>query len=282
MFFFISWIQGFGQINTTVKVSADRTNILIGEQIQLIFEASIPEQEPIRFFNIDSIDHFEILEKNKIDTSNTPGGTILRQRLLVTSFDSGHWVIPRFFLYENLYTDSIAVDVGFSAFDPQQDYHDIKGIIEVNPEDEKKQWWFYAAGAFVLLVLILIFLLRKKKKTIARPQVVQIDSYKEAMEQLEKIRKNKPAPKEYYSRLVDIFRLYIFRKKGILSLQKTTDDLVLQLKKIGLNNEQHSELSQALKLSDYVKFAKYDPEKKDDIIIFEVIKSSIESIERIN
>ena len=48
----------------------------------------------IRFFQLDSLPHFEFLNKQKIDTTNTGTGTVLSQVIRITSFDSGHWVIP--------------------------------------------------------------------------------------------------------------------------------------------------------------------------------------------
>ena len=84
------------QSKTTVKATIDRSQILIGEPIRLTLEADIPEHEAIRFFQYDSIPHFEFLNREKIDTSNTGSGTILTQVVRITSFDSGHWVIPAF------------------------------------------------------------------------------------------------------------------------------------------------------------------------------------------
>ncbi|HEY6064151.1 MAG TPA: hypothetical protein VIV35_11110, partial [Chitinophagaceae bacterium] len=81
-------------------------------------------------------------------------------------------------------------------------------------------------------------------------------------------------------RLTDIFRLYIFRKKGILSLQKTTADLILQLRDLPFSKEQFDKLSQALRLSDFVKFAKYVPAADDNRNCFEEIRNSIMTIEK--
>jgi hypothetical protein len=269
------------QQKTSVKVTADRNKILIGEPIQLTLEANIPENEPIRFFTIDTLPHFEFLDKQKIDTSNTSDGTALKQIIRITSFDSGHWVIPAFVLGENISTDSIPVDVVFSDFNPEQDYHDIKDIIEVKPEKEKKKWWlWYAIGGAAVLAILLIYLLRKKKPAVKSAEPV-IDPYEEAMQQLEKLRNERPAQKQYYSRLVDIFRVYVDKKKGIHSLQKTTDDLVVQLKAIPVSKEQFEKLSQALRLSDFVKFAKYIPASEDDRNTFDTIKKTIADIEQI-
>ncbi len=267
------------QSKTTVKATIDRSQILIGEPIRLTLEADIPEHEAIRFFQYDSIPHFEFLNREKIDTSNTGSGTVLTQIVRITSFDSGHWVIPAFRFGENIVTDTLPVDVVFSPFNPEQPYHDTKDIIEVTPEEEKKKerWWYIVAGA-VLLLLLLIYFLRKKKKTVIAPVHQPIDPYKEAIEQLEKLQREKPEAKQYYSRLVDIFREYIAAKKGIHSLQATTYDLVGQLKNLGL--PQFEELSRSLSLSDFVKFAKYIPSAEDDKDTFTVIFKSIQQIEQ--
>ncbi len=269
------------QSGTTVKATVDKNQILIGEPIQLRLEVNIPENESIRFFSIDSIAHFEFLHPGKIDTTNTSNGTRLIQIIPITSFDSGSWVIPSFSLTESLRTDSIPVDVGFSPFNPEQPYHDIKDIIEVEPAKKKQQWWWYAAGAGVVLLILIIYLLtRKKSVLIAVPKAV-VNPYEEAMKQIAAIERNKPEVKQYYSELTDVFRLYIFQKKGILSLQKTMDDMVIQLKGLNMNKERFDQLSQALRLSDYVKFAKYIPGPEDDRMLLDTIKKSIQDIEQL-
>lgn len=269
------------QSKTTVKATVDKNKILIGERIQLRLEADIPENEAIRFFIIDTIPHFE-LDKQKIDTSYNNEGTSLKQVISITSFDSGHWVIPAFSLGEKIITDTIPVDVAFSPMDSTQDYHDIKDIIDVKPPEEKKKWWLWYAigGGTLLVILLLIYLLRKKKPVVAAVAPV-IDPYEEAMKELDKLQKEKPGQKQYYSGLVDIFRIYVYEKKDIHSLQKTTDDLVIQLKGIPLAKEQFEKLSQALRLADFVKFAKYVPSNEDDRSTFDTIKKTINEIEQL-
>ncbi len=63
-------------------------------------------------------------------------------------------------------------------------------------------------------------------------------------------------------------------------MQKTTDDLVLQLKQIGLERNQFDNIAQALRLSDFVKFAKYKPSIEDNELFLKSIKNGIEEIER--
>ena len=268
------------QIKTVVKATVNRTQILIGEPITLTLETDVPEHEPIRFFQLDSIPHFEFLHRQKIDTVNTGSGTVLTQVMQITSFDSGHWVIPSMSLGENLATDSIPVDVGFSPFNPDQPYHDIKEIIEVTPEEKKEQikWWYFVAGAVALLLILVLVFRRKKKPT---PVVVQTppDPFKEAMEQLKKLQAEKVDAKQFYSRLTDIFRIYVFEKKGIHSLQNTTHDLVGQLRSLNIPKDQFDQLEQGLMLSDFVKFAKYVPSPDNDKYVFDIIVGTIQQIE---
>jgi hypothetical protein len=266
-----------------VRATIDRSQILIGEPIQLRIEADIPESQPISFFPVDSIPHFEFLSVEKIDTTNTANGTVLSQLLRITSFDSGHWVIPSFVLYGKIGTDSLPVDVGYTPFDTAQPYHDIKDIIEVNPAEEKKkpdQWMYPAAAALLLLIIILILVLRKKKKPVVKLAEPPPDPYKVATEALRQLLAKKSEAKQYYSGLVDIFRQYVFDKKGIHSLQQTTDDLVTQLRELNIPKDLFERLAQSLRISDFVKFAKYVPSPDDDKNSFATIKESIDLIEQ--
>jgi hypothetical protein len=279
-FLFFS-IVSRSQDKVSIRVSSDKNKIVIGEQIHLSLEADFPAHEPMRFFTVDTIPHFEILERKKIDTIDKNHGIKLSQSLTLTSFDSGHWVIPSFELAGDkpMVSDSIPIDVGFSPFDPNQDYHDIKDVIDVKPTPKKKEdWYWYAAASAILLAAMIYFLTRKRKK-IAVSKVPVVDPFTEAKQELEKLRKENLSSKLFYTRLVDIFRVYLSRRKGIESLQKTTDDLVVQLKPLKLPEEDFTRLAQALRLSDFVKFAKYEPAENDKQDSFAAVKASIESVE---
>jgi hypothetical protein len=264
----------------TVNASVDKNKILIGEPMQLTIEASFPLNTKTSFFNIDSIAHFEISGVPAIDSTSTDKGVTIRGVYKITSFDSGHWVIPSFALAKKIKTDTIPVDIMFSEFDPKQDYHDIKDIIEIEQE-EKKNWLSYAVAGGVLLLLLLYFLLRKKKQPAPVIAAAPVNAYEEAMKQLDLLEKENLSSKHYHTKLFDIFRLYVYRKKNIQTLQKTTDALVMQLRGIFTDTENYNQLQQALRLSDFVKFAKYESTKEDNTSAFNTIKKSIQLIEQL-
>ncbi len=283
LLFAAAGLSAVAQPATTIKATVDKNRILIGEQALLTIEVQIPEKEPIRFVSIDSMAHFEWLDKPVTDTQGNSTGTLLRAVYRITSFDSGHWVIPPFELSGGLKTDSIPMDVVFSDFDPKAAYHDIKDIMEADPEKKKNEWWWYAAGGGVILLLILVYFLRKKKPVVAEVKVEPLISpFDEAMAGLKKLQTENADAKIFHTRLADIFRLYLFRKKGMLSLQKTTDDLVLQVGLLGLSKPAFDELAQALRLGDFVKFARFVPAATENIKAFDRVKKSIEEIEQLN
>lgn len=276
--FFVQLI--FAQGGSTIKASVDKNKILIGEPIELTIGIYLSPESGKQFTTIDSIDHFEFLEKIKIDSSRNKGGVNITGVYKITSFDSGHWVIPSFYLSQDVKTDSIPIDVMFSDFDSKQPYHDIKDILEVKQAKRKIDWWWYVTAGAILICLLILYYKRKKAQPTLNPQFV-ISPYEEAIKHLNALEKDKLGSKQFHSALIDIFKVYVFRKKGILSLQKTTDDLVVQLKSLNLNKEQFDKLSQSLRLSDFVKFAKYIPAIEDDRNSFNEIKNTIMVIEKL-
>jgi hypothetical protein len=267
------------QVSPSVTVSVDKNTILLGEPFLLIVEVRIPEKTGTRFGLPDTITHFELLEEPAIDSFRENGVATFKGRYKLTSFDSGRWVIPSFPVSASVKSDTIGIDVVFSAFNPEQPYHDIKDIIEVTPQGKKYRWWYAAAGVLVLAAAAVYFFRKEKTIPVVKP-VLHMDPYAEALHQLEQLRENRPDSKAYHSALTNIFRLYVFRKKGILSLQKTTDDLILPLKNLGLPKEDFERLTRSLRLSDIVKFAKFNPTAAENEKSFNEILNAIKTIER--
>src|ERR1700753_4019105 len=120
-----------------IQASVDKKKIVIGEPLHLRIDVTVPDNILFAWPGLDSIPHFEWLDKGKIDTTVRPGERSYRQYLTITSFDSGAWSIPRLpFLAggQKVSTDSIRISVGYTKLDPGQDYHDIREIIDVpNP-----------------------------------------------------------------------------------------------------------------------------------------------------
>ena len=174
----------------------------------------------------------------------------------------------------------IVLDVVYtSPWNPNQPYHDIKGIVPVK-QPGRSTWWWYVIGLAVLVALFLLFFPEGKKE-----KAIELDrnAYRKAMQQLEKLQKDGIASanvKQYYTDLINIFRGYLKGAKGIQSFSKTTDDLNIQLQ--ALKIPEYNQLVQTLRLSDLVKFAQYKPEVNMNQEAFNIIKQSITTIEHQN
>ncbi|MGH2554061.1 MAG: hypothetical protein ACRDEB_10105, partial [Chitinophagaceae bacterium] len=125
------------QGGATIKASVDKNKILLGEPVLLSIEVYYSSESEKKLVEIDSIPHFEFLGKPVIDTIEQKNGMRIRSNFKITSFDSGHWVIPSFVLTSSAMTDTIPVDVVFSDFDPKREYHGLKEIIELPPPKKK-------------------------------------------------------------------------------------------------------------------------------------------------
>jgi len=260
----------------SIKASVEKKMILIGEQVNLHIVVSSPNPQLLSLPQIDTIPHFEILFKSDPERA----GNSIRQTYRLTSFDSGHWVLPAFTVAGRHSSDTIHMDVVFSDFDPNQDYHDIKDIVGVNLPGMADWIWWIIIGAAVFLLLI-IWLIFKRRKPVKK-DAPAVDAYEEAMQRLNELKGLKLPDRQLFSEIVDVFRLYVFRKKGILSLQKTTDDLVLQLKDTGIQSDNFSQLTQALRLADFVKFAKYQSTEEDRRSTLNIIGRSIDEMEKLD
>ena len=283
--FFLA-IHIFLQAQVYVKASVDKNRVLIGEPITFTLEAYIPLGEQVTWFTLDTIPHFEYLKKPLRDTVESIEGKKITQVMTITSFDSGQWEIPQLelkVLKQSYYTDTLLIDVGFAPFDREADYRDIKDIIEViNPNTRYIPW---VIGASVLLSLgLIVYLLWNRKPEIVetKKEVHKLSPFEEAMQALTALRQ-KGFPqngqvKWYYTELNDILRVFVSRKLNIATMEKTNEELILQLRQLNLSRDSFTQLAQALRMSDYVKFAKYQPGASDNEKNYEIIQSAIQTL----
>jgi hypothetical protein len=276
------------QAQVLVKAYVDKDNILVGEPIQLSIEARFPLGETVNWFNLDSIPHFEYINKGTRQDTNDVDGKKQIQTITLTSYDTGQWTIPRFTISidgKNYSSDSLSVKVRYNdGFNAEEDYREIKETEEVSlPFDRKKL--YYIIGAVVLLAILLIYLFNRKKKKKESPIVqASVSPYEAAMNAIDGLKKQKPVgqveTKSFYTSLNDILRNYLSEQWKVSTKEKTNEELILQLKSYQLNSEQFTQLAQSLRLADFVKFAKYLPQDSDNEKALEVTESAIKQLHK--
>jgi hypothetical protein len=79
----------------------------------------------------------------------------------------------------------------------------------------------------------------------------------------------------------DTLRIYLSRSMGLATMERTNEELILQLSRLEMGKESFTHLAGTLRMSDFVKFAKYIPDVYDNERNLEVIRSSIVLINEI-
>lgn len=283
LFLTISFITIFffaGAQKLSISTTVDKESILIGEQFTLTVKAeNLPAGA--KWLTLDTLPHFEILERSKIDSTLNGSRLGLRQTFTITSWDSGAWQLlaapPAGIIGNN---KQIVINVTHTPMDYAQDYHDVKDILEVQ-KPARTTWYWYLIGLLLLILLFLLFFPRGKK--MQRPNFVpDLTIYQLSLKRLDALRGKKGEDaKVFHSELVAIFREYLAKRKGIQSYSKTTDDLAVQLTDLRLPATIYQPMLQSLRLSDLAKFARANPAPSENERSVDIIKKSITVIEEL-
>lgn len=259
---------------------ADRSRITMGEPVKIWLEAKLPYQAAVKWCTVPSvIGTFEVIEMNKPDTVSRSGLINISQQLLITGYDSGRWPIAPFTIF--IGELPIKTDTLFITVEPVKlignDYRPLKEIQKV-PARESNYWpWkLFLIGLIVALLALYVF---KKRKGPRQVVSLQEGASERARKRLAKLQQTIPvAPQQqigFYTELMDIFRDYLSESKGIYSKQKTSAQLLEELKQRTELGSCYTNLAIVLRRCDFVKFAKYiapDEEQGNSIhILFNAI-----------
>lgn len=268
--------NGFAQNEAKVTSRTDANKIMIGDQLRLFIEVQHDNTKSrVQWAYIpDTFNHLEVIEKGRIDTVKKGDIVTYKQRLLVTGFDSGMYMIPAlvFPVIPNngtsytVQTDSFALLVQTVAVDTSKGFKGIKGIMEV-----KSTWmdyiWLIAGGILfiLLIVFVILYFVRNKKAPapVIVPQGPKETLQEKAIRMLREVEQQelwqKDKVKEYYTQLTDVLRLYIEERFRTPAMELTTDELLYSARKHKEMHAQMELLSNILYTADLAKFAKAQP-----------------------
>lgn len=271
-----------------LTLSVDRNSILLGEHFRLEVKLTAPAGATISNWPVvpDSVNHLEVIERGKVDSIRQGDKMIYQQQVTMTGFDSGHWVIPAMAVAVNgkeVKSASTAIDVQNIKL-TGSDYNDIKEIIEVEPPGpDWKKILLYVLGVALILALAYYWWKNRRARPVVAKPVSRGAAYEEAMKALAALKQDnlleKGEMKKYYTRLYDIYRVYLEGVTGMSTVHKTTDDLLLIMKPM-LSGQMMSSAAEVLRIADAVKFAKYIPPREEGSRSMENIRQSIDELNR--
>jgi len=255
-----------------VKAKLDTNEALIGDQIGLELSVlqSANDTVLLPIFENKLTDNIEVIEQFAPDTLKQINGTLeIKQKVLITAFDSGQYVIPHIpFLYVNdtLKSNALLFKVNTVPIDTTKAIKDIKGPYEAPVSLAEIFPWVFGGLGLILLILLLIYIIRKiiRKEPFIRKvkplEPAHVIAYRDLKKLKEQNLWQKEKIKEYYTELTDILRKYLWNRYAIRTLERTSDEILQSLKNSPFYDEQpYLLLKDIFYLSDLVKFAKFKP-----------------------
>ena len=268
-------LGAMAQSRSPVSVSLDQDTIPLGGRAVLTIEVD-PMGSPMTWPVIgDTLNaHIEVVHVGDLDT--TEDMRVVR-RLALTSFDSGYWAVPPFSFTigtRQEQSEALLLHVKGVHLDSAAVPADIKPIYE--PPFSmlwfmRAHWkWFAGGGAAVLAVALVLLLLRRTRREKPEKEAPSItvplhERVLAALDALDRERLwQQGEHKAYQSRLTDLLRGYIEERFQVPALERTTDDLLHELRVSPLGSEQQKLLANMLRLADLVKFAKAQPAPQEN------------------
>lgn len=273
----LSFLQGtklYAQ-QTLIDVSIDSAAILIGEQtvLHLTVTTDNGKNVIVPIPNDTLMTGVEVLNIAKADTTVIDNNRLLiKQDILVTSFDSSLYLLPPFKVIDQtdtIYSNQVALKVSTIPvnIDKPDEFNDIKDTWD--PRFVLADYYLLIYGvlfACFLICLIGYILKRLRNRQSIIPfkkQEPKLPPFEMAMKELDEIKQQKlwqqGRNKEYYTLLTDTLRKYMVNRFGINAMEMTSGEILELIRLESEANSSYNSLKQILELADFVKFAKLHP-----------------------
>jgi hypothetical protein len=274
-----------------VNVSAvfDTSRICLGDQINFTVTVDKPVSYllSVPVFRDTLQKNIEILNGPVTDTSFLKDGRIrIREKYLVTSFDSGRYQISPVYAemrsetgIKRFYSDYALLEVSRVKIAPADTASKILDIIKPYKAPltigEILPWvlliLLVATGIWFLVRYIRKIMLKKSgEEPVINPDPAHIIAFRELEKLKEEKLWQKGEIKKYYTRLTEIVRQYLENRFRIFSMELTTVETLAELTKTGFKeDETYRILRTVLTGADLVKFAKYNPEPPENELHYE-------------
>ncbi len=276
----------------TLKSTIDKKEVLIGESVNINFEINTSEKFNLIFPNfLDTLGHFEVISKSKIDTIKNEKNIVYKQNIKLITFDTGYYQIPsikilyhlkndksKFIDYRSVSTNEYGVAVNAMKVDTTAAFKDIKPLIDAPFSIWEIIEYIYVGIGLIILLIVAYYVYKKyyKNRVVEKeelPYDPKIPADVLAIEALRKLEKDKVWQndefKEYYTRLTDILRIYILRVFEFEALDMTSSEIIDNIKAKSIAEELVSKLNYILTNADLVKFAKEKPYSDINIKVLE-------------
>jgi hypothetical protein len=285
-------VNSYGQ-KPIPTAELDSTLLLIGDQVRLKFQLDCHKDQEVFFpaFRDTIIKGVEVVQTFPVDTIRMKSGRMrLIQEHLITSFDTGLHVIPRipFFVKKNksadtVFSNMLAMQVVTFRVDTATAFFDIKPQIKtplIFAEIAVETFIGIAILLFIAIAVYIVLRYRNKKPIFKREkpkEPAHIIAFRDLDELADEKLWQQGLIKEYYTKLTDIFRVYIENRYNIAALEQTSDEILASLTELkAIDKELMLKVKDCLYLSDMAKFAKMVPVPEDNEYNYKTVQKFVQ------
>ncbi|MBK9177605.1 MAG: hypothetical protein IPM46_14985 [Flavobacteriales bacterium] len=267
-------LGALAQEGRQVRAALEQESMRVGEQV--VLRLSAPADGPAVEWPVigDTLtSRIEVIHAAGPDTMpmNGRGAKQAILELKLTAFDTGYWAIPplRFRIDgKEAETNPLLLRVQGVPIDSSGAPRPLKPLIEA---PFSPLWWArehaaWLAGAAAIIALAALVLFLRKRKPTKAPEaapVILLPLHEQVLAQLQALERERlwqlGEHKAYQSRLTDILRGYIEERYHVPALERTTDELLHELRVSQMGSEHQMLLANMLRAADLVKFAKAVP-----------------------
>ncbi|UCG52965.1 MAG: hypothetical protein JSW58_05245 [Candidatus Latescibacterota bacterium] len=248
-------------IRLETRVSAD--SVTVGERFRIIHEVAYPDSLVFispETFDVGSCRLLDFEWKEDTSDHRTTKNAVLE--VITTDLDKAY--VPKAaFVFRSpagdtltVYTDDVELPVRRLTGEASE------------PKPLKPQWkappshlYLYLAGALMLLAAVATYVfLRWRRREVPAAPKPELPADFVALQALNEIEQmgllEDEEFKKFYTLVIDTLRRYIERRYGVMAMDRTTDEILWDLRRIRIEIKGLEEL---LREADLVKFAKHRP-----------------------
>ena len=258
-----------------LSATVSRDTILIGDQVEWKSRIKVPKGMSVK---IDSMSGYvvpgvELIGDFKVDTVvRKKDFSMVETRAVVTSFDSGSYVLPPLVVYfcrdgqgvDTMRLPEVPLEVTTVPIDTTTyQMYDIRPQFRYPVTFKELVPWILLLAALVAVVVLTVHFALKRKKTgmvFGKPDPKD-PPHIVALRSLDRIRGEKlwqkGNQKQYYTEITDTLRVYIEQRFGIKTIERTSNEILVDLSVKDLAPSDYEALKDLFGTADLVKFAKY-------------------------
>lgn len=260
---------------TLLDVKVDSAAILIGEQTVLHLTLTTDPGKGVQLLipGDTLMAGVEVLALPKADTTKIENDRLLiKQDVLVTSFDSALYLLPPFIAIDGvdtIYSNQVALKVSTIPVnvDKPEEFNDIKDIWKPPFVFADYYVWYFGILFALFLICVIGYIVQRirNKKPIMpfMKPAPKLPPHEQAIKELDEIKQQKlwqqGRSKDYYTMITETLRRYIVDRFGLNAMEMTSAEILDLIRKQEEASSVYEGLKQVMQLSDFVKFAKLNP-----------------------